>query len=219
MSRTNARVLAVALALALLAPAVALPVLAEAEGAARAAHGHALVKKLPKRWLRAHGLKEAAAAPLADPDRDGACNWVEFRLRTDPRRPNAITTAPSTTTPAPSTRVLRLEGTVGQVTATAFTLTLEGGLTVQVALPAGAPVVDDEGAPITLSAGMEAKAFVSQAADLSMSAILVIAEGNQDGDDDGDDYGHRSGPSTPTPQVPAPGGGREGEGGGRGGDD
>ena len=29
-------------------------------------------------------------AVSADPDHDGVCNWVEFRDRTDPMRPNAV---------------------------------------------------------------------------------------------------------------------------------
>ena len=205
MSRTNARVVLVALCAGLLALAMALP--ATGAGAGGGGGTHALAKRLPKRWLRAHELSGAAAAPLADPDHDGVCNWVEFRDRTDPMRPNAVATAPATTGPAATTRVIHLEGTVAAVTPSSFTLTLEHGLTVQVALPAGAPVVDQQGAPATLAAGGRIEAFASQAADLSLSAVIVFVPGAPNDGPPGPGPGAGPGPpAPPTPPAPADGG-------------
>jgi hypothetical protein len=52
---------------------------------------------MPKRWLKAHKLKGVSAKPLSDPDRDGACNWVEFRQRINPRKANRLATTPPRT--------------------------------------------------------------------------------------------------------------------------
>ncbi len=195
--------------------ATALPAEAAHGGQARSPHG--LVKKMPKRWLRAHDLAGRAGAPLADPDHDGIPNWVEFRQGTNPMLPNAVSTTPATTPPAAptsATRIVRLEGTVAAVTPTSITLTTDNGLSASVSLPAGVPVVDEQGLPVTLVPGDQVKAFVSQAADLSLTAVIVFAEGQGNGGEPGDD-----GPSATTPGAPGqPGVTPPGGGGGRGDD-
>src|SRR5262249_51248427 len=63
---------------------------------------------------------------------------------------------------------------------------------VAVALPAGAPVVDEGGFPATPAAGGEGKGFATQASNLSLTAVIVFAEGDQGvPGDDSDDQGQR----------------------------
>ena len=156
------RVLVAVACAGLLALAAALP----AAGAHQQARdGHSLVEKMPKKWLKAYKLKGATAKPLSDPDRDGACNWVEFRQRTNPRKANRVMTAPPLTD-VPARRIILLEGTVVTSAPTAFTLELEGGLLVSVGLSSTAPLVDRDGLPATLAEGQEVHAFVSQRSDL-----------------------------------------------------
>jgi hypothetical protein len=191
-----ARLLVVAACAALLALTMALP----AAGAQQQARdGHSLVKKLPKKWLKAHKLAGKSAKPLADPDRDGACNWVEFRQHTNPRRANEVTTAPPTTA-VPASRLILLEGSVAATTPTGFTLTLDSGLIVNVSLPSTAPVVDGQGLTTALAAGQAVHAFVTQtSSDLALSAVLVLVDDNPAGDpgdprdDDGDNGDHHGG--------------------------
>ena len=192
-----ARLLVVAACAGALALAMALP----AAGAQQQAReGHSLVKKLPKKWLKAHNLAGKSAKPLADPDHDGASNWVEFRQRTNPRKANEITTAPPTTA-VPASRIILLQGSVLATTPTGFTLTLDSGLMVNVNLPATAPVVDGQGLTTALAAGQGVQAFVSQtSSDLSLSAVLVLVDDNpadnpagDDGDDNGDNGDHHGG--------------------------
>jgi hypothetical protein len=158
-------------------------------------HRHALAKRLPARWLRAHDLSGRAAAPLADPDHDGVVNFVEWRRHTDPMQPNQVATAPATGS-APVRSVIRLEGTVAAISPTSLSVQLDGGLTVQVALPAGAPVVDEDGFPATPAVGDEVKVFATQSSNLSLTAVIVFAEGAQGapGDDDSNDQGQGQGP-------------------------
>lgn len=183
-----ARVLAAVACAGLLALAMALP----AAGAQQQAReGHSLVKKLPKKWLKAHKLSGRSAMPLADPDRDGACNWVEFRQRTNPRKANAVTTAPPTTD-VPASRIILLEGSVAATTPTTVSLMLDSGLLVNVNLVATTPVVDDAGLTTTLAPGQAVHAFVSQTSDLTLTAVLVLVDGDpaeEPGDDPADDDG------------------------------
>ena len=188
-----ARLLVVAACAGLLALAMALP----AAGAQQQARdGHSMVKKLPKKWLKAHKLAGKSAMPLADPDHDGASNWVEFRQRTNPRKANEITTAPPTTA-VPASRIILLEGSVLATTPTGFTLTLDSGLMVNVNLPSTTPVVDGQGLTTTLAMGQAVHAFVSQtSSDLTLSAVLVLVDDNpagNPGDDDGDNGDHHGG--------------------------
>ena len=183
----------------LLALAAALPAAGGVQQQAR--DGHSLVEKMPKKWLKAYKLKGATAKPLSDPDRDGACNWVEFRQRTNPRKANRVVTAPPLTD-VPARRIILLEGTVVTSAPTAFTLELEGGLLVSVGLSSTAPLVDRDGLPATLAEGQEVHAFVSQRCDLALAAVLVFVEDDDEGDDkcgdrdEGDEEGE-GGPEAP----------------------
>jgi hypothetical protein len=183
-----ARMLVVVACTGLLAFAMALPAAAAQQ---QARDGHSLVKKLPKKWVKAHKLKGASAKPLADPDRDGACNWVEFRQRTNPRKANQVATTPPTAT-VPASRIILLEGSVVATTPTGFTLMLDGGLLVNVNLAATAPVVDEQGLTTALAAGQDVHAFVSQTSDLTLSAVLVFVD-DESADNPGEDDDHGDG--------------------------
>jgi hypothetical protein len=193
-------------------------------------HGHhQLVKALPKRWLRAHDLSGRAARPLADPDHDGIVNFVDWKLGMNPLSAHPLATAPSTgSTPVRS--VIRLEGNVTVVSPTSLTIQLDSGLSVPVALPASAPVVDDNGFAVTLATGDQVKVFATQAADMSLTAVIVFQEnggqgGGDEGDDNDDDNGQTTAPGLHVTPPSAPGTvgspGRQGGdngGGGAGGD-
>lgn len=203
---TPVRLLALAACAALLLFATAVPASA---GHQTARSGHALGKKLPTKWLKAYKLKGPAARPLADPDRDGAQNWVEFRQRTNPRKPNRVLSTPPVTD-VPASRIILLEGVVQATTPTGFTLQLESGLLVNVTLPPGAPVVDRQGLPLAVAVGQSAHVFVSQITDLSLTAVLAFVEDPaaeepvSDDEDDGDRGDHGDHPGKGDPGMPCP---------------
>lgn len=189
--KTAARALVALACAALLAFALAGPATAaQAQGAS----SHSLTKKLPKKWVKKYHLKGKEASPLADPDGDTASNWVEFRQKTHPRKRNKIMqTAPTTAVPA--SRIILLEGYVVTSAPTGFTLQLESGLIVNVAVTPTSPIVDRGGLPTTIAPGAEVHAFVSQVTDLSLTAVLVFVDAGDDpgeqpvSDDDDDDEG------------------------------